>query len=171
MSDPKGGRKNDSGKPAMELIPPVVFRALGTVLGFGAKKYHGHNWAGADPDGTPHPERGLARSRVYAAILRHLVARAEGEFLDHDSGHPHTWHALTELAFLVAMDEYNIGPDDFFAWKAQRAVVVESLCAGVIPGTFMACGEGGHYCSDRCWQAAGSPPLAPVEYKAGRGDL
>lgn len=31
---------------------------------------------------------------------------------------------------------------------------MEHRCAGVIPGTFIMCGEGGNYCSDECRLAA-----------------
>ena len=34
--------------------------------------------------------------------------------------------------------------------QAQNAV---NDCFGVIPNTFIACGEGGNYCSQRCFEA------------------
>lgn len=32
----------------------------------------------------------------------------------------------------------------------MQEIVEVKVCCGVIPGTFIACGEGGNFCSERC---------------------
>lgn len=84
------GNKNDDGKLRMDLIPAEVLEALAKVLTEGAKAYGDNNW-----------QEGIGFRRVYAATQRHLTAYRKGEYIDHDSGLPHLWHAFTELAFLI----------------------------------------------------------------------
>src|SRR5690606_95094 len=38
------GRKDDSDKLRMDLIPPEAMEALAVILGFGARKYAERNW-------------------------------------------------------------------------------------------------------------------------------
>ena len=38
------GVKHDGGKPRVELVPPSLMIAVGSVLAFGAKKYGDNNW-------------------------------------------------------------------------------------------------------------------------------
>src|SRR5690606_23402850 len=60
--------KDDSGKAPWHLFPWDAARQIVAVLRFGAGKYGDRNW-----------ERGIAYSRVYSALIRHLVAWWEGE--------------------------------------------------------------------------------------------
>lgn len=96
-----GGIKNDNGKPKLGLVPKSLIWAVGTILTFGADKYGDHNW-----------RSGLAWSRVYDALLRHLTAWWSGENLDKESGKSHLWHAACELAFLIEYEEAKGGIDD-----------------------------------------------------------
>lgn len=98
MSD---ARKDDNGKPRMDLIPPEALVALGAVLRHGADTYGDRNW-----------EAGLAWGRISAALLRHMTAWMAGENTDPDSGLPHSAHVLTNAAFLVAHEARGIGTDD-----------------------------------------------------------
>lgn len=93
-------RKDDAAKPRMDLIPPEALAALGEVLAHGAAKYGDRNW-----------EAGLDWGRINAALLRHLTAWMAGERIDPDSGMPHSWHVLTNAAFLVAHEVRGIGTD------------------------------------------------------------
>lgn len=93
-------RKDDGAKARMDLIPAEAMFALGVVLGHGASKYGARNW-----------EHGLDRGRVVAALLRHITAWMGGEDTDPDSGLPHTWHALTNAAILVAHEARDLGLD------------------------------------------------------------
>jgi hypothetical protein len=98
------GKKFDEGKPMLGLVPKSTIWAIGWILTFGAKKYGEHNW-----------RKGLAWSRAYNALLRHLTAWWDGESTDMESGKSHLWHAATELAFLIEYEESKTGEDD--RWK------------------------------------------------------
>jgi len=95
------GVKFDQGKLRMDLLPPDVLVALAEVLTDGAAKYGDRNW-----------EEGMAWSRPYAALMRHLLAFWGGQDTDPESGHPHMWHVLTNAAFLVAYQQREVGEDD-----------------------------------------------------------
>ena len=86
------GKKFDSGKLMLDLIPPEATRALGEVLTYGAQKYGANNW------------RGVEAARYEAALQRHLLAWKEGEQLDAESGISHLKHVLCNAAFLVALE-------------------------------------------------------------------
>ena len=85
------GLKYDDGKPRLDLVPPEAVMALGRVLTYGAEKYAPNSWRGVEPE------------RYVAALLRHLMAYQMGETHDPESEMPHTWHVLTNAAFLVAL--------------------------------------------------------------------
>lgn len=98
---PMEGRKDDGDKPRMDLIPPEVMTALGTVLSYGAKKYDQRNW-----------EKGMNWGRPFAALMRHMWAWWRGEACDPETGYSHLWHALCCVAFLTAYEARNVGSDD-----------------------------------------------------------
>ena len=84
-------KKYDQEKLRMDLIPASSFIALAEVLTYGAKKYGANSWQGL-PD---------FENRYYGALLRHLIAWREGELNDAESGLPHLWHAIANIAFLI----------------------------------------------------------------------
>ena len=94
------GVKFDHGKLRHDLVPPEAINALAHILTDGATKYGDRNW-----------EKGMDWGRLYAAAQRHLLAFWAGEDRDPESAHPHLWHALTNIAFLVAYQKRNIGED------------------------------------------------------------
>lgn len=91
------GIKHDQGKLRLDLITPEIRLALGSVLTFGAAKYGDRNW-----------ELGMDPSRLIAAAQRHLLSWEMGEIYDHESNLNHLWHALTNLGFLVTLEERKI---------------------------------------------------------------
>ncbi|GJE01459.1 dATP/dGTP diphosphohydrolase domain-containing protein [Methylobacterium isbiliense] len=95
------GRKDDGGKDPWDLAPWDAFRAIVQVLAFGARKYAPRNW-----------ERGMAWSRLYAALFRHLTAWWQGENVDAETGLPHLWHAGACIVFLIAYELRGVGQDD-----------------------------------------------------------
>jgi hypothetical protein len=96
------GRKDDEDKIRMDLLSPVFLEGTAMVLTFGAKKYDAYNWA-----------KGIAYSRVFAALQRHLWAFWRGEDLDEETGMPHLWHASCCLMFLTHYEGTNLrGFDD-----------------------------------------------------------
>lgn len=101
ISHVEGGRKDDSGKSLMHLIPPHAEMALARVLTFGARKYAPENWRKVE-----NPEQ-----RYMAAAMRHMNAHRAGEVRDGESGELHLSHALTCLAFLVEIEELRDGEE------------------------------------------------------------
>jgi len=95
------GVKFDSDKTRLELLPPELVFAVGTVLTFGAHKYADRDW-----------ELGMKWSRVFGALMRHLWAWWKGEHTDPETGYSHLWHAGCCIAFLIAYEERKVGEDD-----------------------------------------------------------
>ncbi len=87
--------KHDSDKPRFDLMPWRGVASVIDVLTFGARKYAPRSWASV-PDGY---------RRYFAALLRHLWARARGEVVDPESGLPHLAHAACNALFLVELDD------------------------------------------------------------------
>jgi hypothetical protein len=82
--------KYDGEKPRMDLLDAEWLIETAKVLTFGARKYAPNRW-----------RDGIAQSRVFAALLRHLFAWLKGEDLDAETGLHHLAHASCELMFLT----------------------------------------------------------------------
>jgi len=102
------GKKNDQGKPQLGLVPASLIWAVGTILTFGSIKYGKHNW-----------RKGLAWSRPYDAMIRHLTMWYDGESVDAETGKSHLWHAACELAFLIEYEQKGVGYDDRYIPKTD----------------------------------------------------
>lgn len=89
------GRKFDTNKPMMGLIPPLAEEALARVLTFGAKKYAPDNWRKVEDK-----ER-----RYMDAMLRHLNAHRRGEKADPETGESHLAHAACCVMFMLELEE------------------------------------------------------------------
>lgn len=88
------GKKHDAGKDRWDLLPVEPIRAVLKVLAFGAKLYGEHNWQLV----------ANAKSRYYAAALRHLTDYFCGQRIDKDSGLPTLAHAACDVLFLLWFD-------------------------------------------------------------------
>ena len=97
-------KKNDTGKPPVGLIPRSALLEEARVLEFGAKKYGLHNW-----------RKGMDRSRLTDAALRHLLAYIDGEDNDPETGISHLAHARCSLGFLIEYQQKKLGKDDRYA--------------------------------------------------------
>ncbi|WP_299949058.1 dATP/dGTP diphosphohydrolase domain-containing protein [uncultured Ruegeria sp.] len=95
------GRKDDSAKVRMELLPPELLTATADILTFGAEKYDARNW-----------EKGMEWGRVYGALQRHLNAWWSGVDTDDETGKSHLHHAACCVAFLLTYEARGIGKDD-----------------------------------------------------------
>lgn len=84
------GKKFDSGKPRLDLIPSEALEEIGKVLAMGAEKYGEANWA-----------NGISWQRIAAAMLRHIFAWLRGEDLDPESGLSHIAHVGANVVFLL----------------------------------------------------------------------
>jgi hypothetical protein len=96
-----GGVKYDAGKDPWHLLPWDAVRGIVKVLAFGAVKYGDRNW-----------ESGMAWSRCYGALIRHVTAWWEGYDFDQETGYSHLWHAGCCILFLIAFEMRGIGTDD-----------------------------------------------------------
>ena len=95
------GRKDDLGKLRWDLIPPEALEEIVRVYTMGASKYEPWNWL-----------KGMAWSRVFAAIMRHLWAWARGERTDSESGLSHLAHAAWGCFTLMEFERLGRGTDD-----------------------------------------------------------
>ena len=95
------GQKFDSDKLRYELLPPELLEEVARVLTFGAHKYSARNW-----------ELGMAWSRPFAALMRHMWAWWRGEEKDPETGYSHLSHAACCIAFLLSYEARNVGTDD-----------------------------------------------------------
>jgi hypothetical protein len=91
---PQAAMKHDSEKVRMDLLDPAAIEKLAQVLTFGAKKYEAHNW-----------RRGISKSRLLGAALRHLFSYMRGEDNDPESGLSHVAHAMCCCMFLLGLEK------------------------------------------------------------------
>ena len=90
------GLKHDGGKPRLSLVPPILIRAVGTVMTHGAEKYGEASYKQVDP------------KRYRDAFARHYCEYMEDPYgTDKDSGLPHLWHVACNVAFLLELDKPN----------------------------------------------------------------
>lgn len=89
------GLKDDSDKLRFDLIPPAALYGLVEIVTFGAKKYEPENWKLVKD----------ARRRYFAAAMRHGWAWFRGQKLDPETGKPHLWHWLCNVAFLTQLED------------------------------------------------------------------
>lgn len=91
---PTPGIKHDATKARWDLVPWESMIPVVSVLTSGAQKYAPDNWRKV-PD---------ARSRYFAAALRHMTAWWGGEINDPETNQPHLAHATCCLLFLIALE-------------------------------------------------------------------
>ena len=95
------GRKDDQGKLPYHLLPPDAIEEILRVLDYGQNKYSARNW-----------EKGMAWSRPFAALMRHMWAWWRGQTNDPETGFSHLAHAGCCILFLLSYGERKIGEDD-----------------------------------------------------------
>lgn len=93
MNSDNGGIKFDGDKPRMDLLDPYAIEQLAKVLTFGAQKYAAHNW-----------RKGLSKTRLVAAALRHTFAYLRGENTDPETGLSHMAHAMCCCMFILGLE-------------------------------------------------------------------
>jgi hypothetical protein len=124
-SDPKQGRKFDSGKPRMSLIPPYAAESIAKVLTIGAIKYAPDNWKYVEGRDW----------RYFDALYRHLNAHAKGELNDPESGLPHLAHAGCCLMFML--DEQVRSPKKDVTTSGTNSVSIGNAISGSNYGTII----------------------------------
>ena len=112
------GRRDDQGKPEFNLIPSDGLRELGRVFTFGAGKYAPYNW-----------ERGMAWSRCYNSLLRHLYAYWDGERNDPETGLHHMAHCAWNALALLVYSLRGVGIDDRKGSENSGSAAGDVFCA------------------------------------------
>ena len=88
------GKKYDSGKAKMHLLPPKALLEVARVLTFGADKYGEENWRDVAD----------AQNRYASASLRHLFSHLDKEELDEETNLSHLAHAICCLMFKLELE-------------------------------------------------------------------
>lgn len=79
----------NSDKPKYSLLDLKSMEPGVRVLEFGAKKYAPNNW-----------KKGMPMSEILDSMMRHIAALQSGEYIDPESGLPHTGHIQCNALFL-----------------------------------------------------------------------
>lgn len=86
--------KADAGKLRLTLVPTEVIRAIAQTRMYGLEKYK-------DPENW----RRVEVERYRDAAYRHFLAYLDDPHgNDEESGLPHLWHCVTNLAFLCELE-------------------------------------------------------------------
>ena len=96
------GRKFDSEKPKLYLLPPKSIIEIGKVLTYGAEKYDAENWRKVDD----------LQNRYTSAALRHIFAHIDGEEVDEETGLSHLAHAMCCLLFKLEDELLGKGEEE-----------------------------------------------------------
>ena len=91
------GRKFDSEKPKMYLLPPKATVEVAKVLTFGAAKYDEENWRKLED----------AQKRYSGGALRHIFSHLDGELQDPETNLSHLAHAICCLMFKLELELEN----------------------------------------------------------------
>ena len=102
MNKESQGRKFDSEKPKLYLLPPKSILEVGKVLTYGAEKYDAENWRKVDD----------LQNRYTSAALRHIFAHMDGEQLDEETGLSHLAHAMCCLLFKLEDELLGKGEEE-----------------------------------------------------------
>ena len=95
------GLKHDGGKPRLDLVPPELIEAVGTVMTHGAEKYGEASYRNVEP------------KRYRSALMRHICKWLKDPHgKDEDSGLPHLWHIACNVAFLLELDKQETEPEE-----------------------------------------------------------
>jgi hypothetical protein len=108
--DAPGGMKYDQEKNRLDLLSAPWISGVGQVLTFGAGKYAAHNW-----------RKGIARSRLLGAALRHIFAYLGGEDRDPETGLLHLYHASCCLMFASELHFTRPDTDDRYKTDGAKA--------------------------------------------------
>ncbi len=111
-----GGKRLNSDKVPLELVPPSLIFAVGEVLKVGAEKYEERNW-----------ERGMRWTTVLGCLLRHIYKWASPFYsdLDEESGLNHLWHAAANVAMLIEYENTCKNLDDRVSYVKDGKISVE----------------------------------------------
>jgi Domain of unknown function (DUF5664) len=113
------GKKSDTGKPRVDLIPVEFTIGVAKALTFGANKYGQHNF-----------RNGISYSRLLAATIRHLQLELAGIDNDRDTKEPHWQNAGAGIAMYAFMKTHRPDQDDRFQYTDEQKKLIEQLMYG-----------------------------------------
>jgi len=100
----------------MELLDATAIQELAKVLTFGAQKYAVHNW-----------RKGLHKTRLVGAALRHLFAYLGGQDSDPESGLSHAAHAMCCCMFILGLENREDLDDRYTPQGCQASAGADPL--------------------------------------------
>lgn len=89
-------------KPRLDLVPLTAMTYIALGLQEGARKYSPASWRDVES---------VDLAQYIGASMRHIMAYADGEDIDPESGNPHLAHAMASLAIMVELIEKGNGVD------------------------------------------------------------
>lgn len=92
-----------SAKPRPDLVPARAILAAGQAFAYGLSK-HGGGLSGRGTFRDAGTEQAKVETHV-ASFSRHWFAYLSGELIDEQSGLPHLWCAMAQLAIVVDLTE------------------------------------------------------------------
>lgn len=105
-----GAMNKDGGKRRWNLFPFSAAEPIIDVLEFGCIKYDVDNW-----------KKGMAHSRNFNSLMRHLTAWWEGQDMDEETGLSHLAHAGCRILFLLYNAQEHPEDDDRPGRPAREA--------------------------------------------------
>ena len=109
------GKKFDSEKPKMYLLPPKATVEVAKVLTFGAAKYDEDNWRHLED----------AQNRYSGGALRHIFSHLDGELQDPETNLSHLAHAICCLMFKLELELENHGESEEHKEEELRKLIGE----------------------------------------------
>jgi hypothetical protein len=93
--------KADAGKLPLTAVPPEIIRHIAAIRAYGMQKYgSAENW------------RQVEIQRYRDAAYRHWLSYLEDPHgCDEESGLPHLWHCECNMAFLSALETFDLKED------------------------------------------------------------
>jgi hypothetical protein len=108
------GKKFDQKKLRVDLLSVPALLSTAYILTLGSKKYGSRNW-----------EKGMEWTRVWGALLRHILAWFLRVPFDKESKKSHLDHASCCVQFLQHYEKMNVGTDDRPVYDIDPKIVEE----------------------------------------------
>lgn len=113
------GKKNDNGKPRLDLIPAEFLIETAKALTYGGNLYGEYNF-----------RKGIDYSRLLSAAKRHIELELAGLEKDKDSGHSHLGHAAASLAMYAFMKVHRPEFNNLFKYTEEEKKKIEEMMYG-----------------------------------------
>ena len=114
-----GGKKNDSNKPRVELIPIEFTIGTAKALTYGANKYGDHNF-----------REGIDYARLLSAAKRHLELEIAGIEIDDDSGNEHWMNVAASIAMYAFMKRNRPDLDTRYKYTEEQKKAIVKMMYG-----------------------------------------